>query len=80
MGAMNHFRRRDGTPTVYFFLCGYVDSFIGSTGKLVQMYMEHSHYHVKHISEAGDTLEWDVFERSEFGEARDRFNHYKTLK
>lgn len=66
---MPELRRKDGKLSAYGFACGYIDRFFDtdewvSSTVSVEIYMEHSHYHVRtfdHVlRDAGASSEWNT--------------------
>lgn len=68
MIVKDKFKRKDGQLTAYSFACGYVQEFGDEKGNdskfSVQLYMEHSHYHVRSFDYVarndGAAMDWNA--------------------
>jgi hypothetical protein len=74
------FRNKDNSLTAYSFACGYVQweskdgTELGKWENGKELYMEHSHFHVKQFKN-GNRITWEVFDK--LGEARTFYNKIK---
>ena len=63
-----------GKISAYGFACGYIDKKTVN-GYTIEMYMEHSHYHVRRLYTLtnGSDRVWETYTSEELGKARKRY-------
>lgn len=66
------FYNKDKSLTAYSFICGYVQR-IEKDDKFKELYMEHSHYHVRSGRNGEQVSVWEVFSHNELTKARKLF-------
>jgi len=78
------FYNANGTLTAYSFSCGSVDRKVSiKTGNYKEMYMEHTHYHVRSGKKGLPWSTWETFSHNELTKARKYFrsiNVHKEIK
>lgn len=63
------FFNKNGDKSAYSLLCGYVQRRVAN-GRYKELYMEHSHYHVR-SGKVGEKFElWEVFDSNQLTKAR----------
>jgi hypothetical protein len=72
------FYNQNGTLTAYSFACGYVEKKESET-HTKQLYMEHSHYHVRAGKKNEYLNTWEVFNADELTKARKFFNSINLM-
>jgi len=73
---MTRFYNRDGSLTGYGLSCGYIER-LEYCDSWKELYMEHSHYHVRY-GEIGQKWQiWETFEINELTKAR---RLYKSIR
>ena len=67
---------KNGQLSSYGFACGYVEKKQTSTN-WTELYMEHSHFHVRQGKQGEGFLIWETFSSSELTKARKLYNSLK---
>lgn len=66
---------RTGAISAYGFACGYVERDFNHN-YTVEIYMEHSHYHVRVIPEGCRFIIWETFDETEYNKAKKTYRSY----
>ena len=75
------FITKKGEPTEYAFACGHVLRLESvKTNKWKEMYMEHSHYHIRSGNQGEKWKIWEVFSSDELTKARKFFSSINVRK
>jgi len=77
MAKERKFYNKDGTLTHYGLACGYIERKEGKT-HWKEMYMEHSHYHVRKGPLNGKFELWENFTDMELTKARKLYRSIKV--